>query len=254
MKHPVRILFFSVLFAGMLFSCRKNTSTPQNCNLITLSDSTTSVQAVTQFTYDNSNRITAIVVTGKYGCTRNIQYAGNTIIFTVTDTTPGIMNEIDTVVLNDAGLIQTQVSHFPSSGTSSVETYFYDSPGTAAATSSTETENGIPGDTIEYNIVNGDLIYDNVAGQTAHKDDFTYYPSEGIVFGDPTYFRQLYYSGSYYYINKHMLSVLYTAGISYKAYSYSFSNNRIAQETLRLWTPTSPDTVTHIISYSYSCK
>jgi len=252
MKKYIYYPFLCALFVCLFFSCKKNNST-QNCTLSTLTDSTTSVQSVTQFTYDNNNRVTAIVVSGQNACKRTLQYNGNTIIFSVTDTTPGIRNEIDTAILNSSNLVQTETIHYPTSGTTSLITFYYDLPGVAQATSSITTGDAEPADTIGYFIANGNLIYDSVKGQTTHKDDFTYY-SKSIVYGDPTYFRQLLYLGAYYYINKNMLSVLYSAGKSYKAYTYSFNNNRIAQATLRKCVAGSTDTITHIMSYSYSCK
>ncbi len=240
------------MFAGLFFSCKKS-NTSKNCNIIALSDSTSSIQSITQFTYDNSNRLITIEVSGENACKKTLQYYGNTIIFSVTDTTPGIMHEIDTLVLNNSGLIQTQYSHFPSSGASSIETFFYDSTGKTAI-SSIESDNGVPGDTMEYSTVNGDLIYEKSQGQTTDKYDFTYYTSENIIYGDPTDFRQLLYYGAYYYKNKHMLDVLYSPGNSYKRYTYTFSNNRLSEAVLRLWVAGSTDTVTHFLSYSYSCN
>ena len=255
MKKCISDLFTCVLVACLFFSCKKNAgNATQNCLLSSLTDSASAAQSVTQFSYDNSNRLTTIIVTGQNACKRTLQYIGNTIVFSVTDTTPGIMSEIDTAVLNSSNLIQTETIYYPTIGATYVITYYYDLPGIAQATSSIITENGEPGDTIGYAIVNGNLMYDSVKGQTAHNDDFTYYSSENIIYGDPTYFRQLFYFGAYYYINKNMLNVLYSPGISYKAYTYSFNNNRISQAILRKWVAGSADTVTHLMSYSYSCK
>ena len=106
-KYAFNLVLCAFLMC-LFFSCKKSmNNTTQNCLLSSLTDSTTSVQSVTLFSYDNSNRLTAIVVSGQNACTRTLQYVGNTIIFSVTDTTPGIMTEIDTAVLNSSNLIQT---------------------------------------------------------------------------------------------------------------------------------------------------
>lgn len=252
MKKHIYTIPLCMLVVSLFFSCKKNSSTP-NCVLSTLTDSTTSVQSVTQFTYDNSNRLSVIVVSGQYACRRTFQYSGSTIIFSVTDTTPGILNEIDTIVLNSSGFIQTQNIYYPTTGTSSTETFVYDSTGQIPI-SSVETNNGVPGDTLVYATVNGDLMYEKLIGQSTDENTFTYYSSENILYGDPTDFRQILYYGAYYYKNKHMLNVLYSPGESYKAYTYVFSNGRIAQSTLRMWKSGSADTVTHTLSYAYLCR
>jgi|GEM_PF-3407756 len=247
-----RILIAFGVLAVSICSCKKTTPSSQNCQLAALVDSTTSVQAVTLFTYDAQNRLTSVVVSGDKGCKRTYQYIGNTIVFTVTDTTQGIFTETDTLVLNSLGLIQTQAAYYPTAGTSQLETFIYDDAGNALR--SVESENGDPGDTMEYYTTNGDLNYETEKGASVHKTDFSYYPSRSIVFGDPTDFRQLLYYGAYYYKNKHMLSVLSSPGKSYKSYAYTFSGTRIAQATMRQWTNSSPDTVTHTLTYTYSCK
>ncbi len=252
MLKTVSKLFVASLMASTLFSCKKDKSLNQ-CNLAALTDSTTSLQSSTRFTYDNQNRLSSIVITGQGACTRTFQYVGNSIIFTVKDTSAGLLNEIDTVTLNSNNLMQGVTKFFPSSGEKYNIRYFYDIPGIKQATYSIKSGDN-ESDTTGYAISNGDLIYDSLVGHTAHKNDFTYTSSKPIVYGDPTYFRQLLNYGAYYYINVHMLDVLYTAGKSYKAYSYTFSNNRISQERLRIWTSGTTDTVTHIINYSYSCK
>ncbi len=254
MRNFAFLLLMGVLISGISFSCRKSHNSSQTCNLASMSDSTTSVESVTQFTYDNQNRVSSIVVTGQNACTRTFQYIGNSIIFTVKDTTPGILAEIDTVLLNSNNLMQSFSSYFPSSGSTYAITYFYDLPGVQQATRSVSMSNGEADDTVGYFVANGDLIYDSIQGQTTHKDDFTYYASKGIVYGDPTYFRQLLYYGAYYYINVHMLNSLYTAGKFYKAFTYTYSNNRISKQSLRQCSSGSTDTVTHTISYAYTCK
>jgi hypothetical protein len=252
MKNSIYTLLLCMLPSLFIFSCRKHKTTAQICNLSSLTDSTTSLQSVTQFTYDNNNRVTSALVTGVYGCKRTYQYLGDMIIFTVSDTTPGIQIELDTIVLNNFGLIQTQVSHFPSSGNTIHETFQYDDAG--VATGSIETENGLPGDTLLYTTVAGDLLNENLKGESTPKNIFTYYPSKNILYGDPTDFRQLLYYGAYYYKNKHMLSELYSPGKSFKSYKYTYVDNRISQQVLGWWKNGSPDTVTHIINYSYTCK
>ena len=253
MLRTFSILSIGALIAGMLFSCTKKSNAPQ-CNLAALTDSTTSVQSVTQFTYDNQDRLSSIVVTGQNACTRTFQYMGNILIFTVKDTTAGILNEIDTITLNSNNLMQTITKYYLSSGQRNSISYFYDLPGTKQATYSIYSGSSGSADTIGYAIADGDLMYDSLIGQTTHKDDFTYNPAKPIVYGDPTYFRQLLNYGAYYSINVHMLDVLYTAGKSYKAYTYTYNNNKISQETLRLWTSGSTDTVTHYTGYSYTCR
>lgn len=252
MRTHLALFVLAPAILSLMGACKRSSAGSQNCQLVSVTDSTTTVQSVSQFAYDNRNRVTSIVVTGNLACRRTMQYSGNTIMFAVTDTTPGVWTESDTAVLNSAGLITNFTSYYPTSGTSYHEVYFYDATGTAV--SSTELENGLPGDTIQYRTTGGDLQYDSVNGQAGHKDDFTYYAAEPIVFGDPTYFRQLLYYGAYYYINKHMLSELYSAGKSYKAYTYVLSNGRIARAVLRQWLSGSEDTVTHTLSYAYSCN
>lgn len=250
-KRSLSIL--GLLVIASLYSCKKNGGSAQNCNLVALVDSTSTVQATTTFTYDASNRITQVVVTGQKACKRTYQYLGsNIIIFNVTDTSAGIATETDTLFLNNKNLIEKQNTYYPNAGVSIHENYTYDDAGNAV--SSYETINGTPGDSMEYVTTSGDLTYEKVKGTTIHKNDFTYYGTKDIVFGDPTDFRQLFYYGAYYYRNKHLLNELIAPGISYKGYSYTFAGNRISQAKLRQWTAAAPDTITHYINYFYSCK
>ncbi len=250
MKHRT-LLFSSLLYASLLVSCGK-TSTFPHCNLVTLTDSTTSVQSVASFTYDEQNRVTNVVVTGAKACTRTYTYLGNKVIFNVTDTTPGILMETDTLMMNSFNLISTQSTRYITNGTTEFKTYFYDNTGNPL--SSIATDNGLPGDTLIYSTQNGDLLYETVKGKSVHKNDFTYYSGQDFVKGDPTDFRQYFYYGGLYYQNKHMLYELYTTGKSYKRYAYSFVDNRIKQVYLRQWTAPDTDTVTHYINYTYNCK
>ncbi len=244
------LLFTGLLYASFLFSCSK-TTTNHHCNLATLTDSTTSVQSVANFTYDAQNRITNLVVTGVKGCTRTYTYVGNKVIFNVTDTTAGVLMETDTLMLNSINLISTQSTRFITSGSTAFKTYFYDTIGNPL--SSISTVDGRPSDTLIYSTQNGDLIYETVKGQSAHKNDFTYYSGQSFVKGDPTDFRQYYYYGGLYYQNKHMLYELYTIGKSYRGYTYTFTDNRIKQCILRQWTAPDTDTVTHYMNYTYNC-
>jgi len=250
MSH--RLFFFlGILPAVSLLSCQKHNGS-QQCNLAMLVDSTTSVQSVTSFSYDAQGRLSSAVVSGQKACVRTFQYIGNAVIFNVSDTTPGIQAETDTMVLNSQGLMITQASHYTSSGASSLVRYVYDDGGNPL--SSTETDNGAPGDSMVYSYSNGNLSYEAIKGQSVHKTDFTYYPTLGYVYGDPTDFRQLLYYGAYYYKNKNMLSVLSYPGSSYKNYTYTFAGNRIAMAVSRQWSSSSADTVTHYLRYSYSCQ
>jgi YD repeat-containing protein len=247
-KHV--LLLPILLLSAALFSCKKNKSA-QQCSLTSIKDSTTTVEATTQFTYDQQNRLTEALVTGVKGCKRTYQYIGNKVIFVITDTTPGILTERDTLSINANGLIETQSAYFPTSATSSVETYVYDDAGIAL--SSTEKVNGLPGDTLLYTTTAGDLMFETVKGQSIHKTDFAY-SAQSIVYGDPTDFRQLLYYGAYYYKNKHMLTTLASPGRSYRIYSYTFNDNRITQVLSRQWSSASADTIAHTLTYSYSCK
>src|SRR5581483_1330445 len=105
MKKWMFTLFVCALGGSMFVACKKQ-STSQNCTLVALTDSTTSLQAATQFTYDAGGRLSSAIVTGQKGCTRTYQYVGDFVIFTVKDTTPGVLAEIDTIVLNSRGLIK----------------------------------------------------------------------------------------------------------------------------------------------------
>jgi hypothetical protein len=239
-----------LLLSVTLFSCKKN-KTAEQCSLTAIKDSTTLIEATTQFTYDQQNRLTEVLVTGAKGCKRTYQYIDNKIIFVVTDTTPGILTERDTLSINASGLIETLTAYYPTSATSTFKTYVYDDAGNAI--SSTEKVNGVPGDTLIYTTTGGNLMFETVKGQSIHKTDFTY-STQNIVYGDPTDFRQLLYYGAYYYKNKHMLTTLASPGRSYRTYNYTFSDNRIMQVASRQWTSASTDTIAHTLTYSYSCK
>jgi hypothetical protein len=243
----ISALAISAAVFGM-FSCKKNDSKNNaTCKMtsavITPADSSNA--STYNFTYNNDNKLSSIVVTGDNAFSKTFSYSGNTIKTTVKDGT-GVVTGLEEIVLNNLNKISSITTEDATGAIKSVQTFYFDANGNAQKAIIVYASG--TSDTSDFTFVDGNLLSIKEPNSSA-VTTLSYYTDKSWASGDYLNFYQFSGYGSYYFINKNSVKSL-----SFGAYSNDFtyeydSAGRITKVSMK-----NNGILVASYSYTYDCK
>jgi YD repeat-containing protein len=236
-------IYLSIFLLYML-SCSKNnsdsTNTPVvNCQIIAASLVLGTGASAGNYTfhYNTDGTLAGSLFMGPYTDTISYTYNGKLIYRSVA---AGINSSVDTITLNDAGMIVQDKAQIGASVY--MTNYSYDVNGLMATF--TQQQDAYPPISASYTFTNGDntLIVSGTA-----RDTLVYDINKPAVMGNLDQFNQLLNFGAMYIKNKHLLLEEHHGYGSFYTYTYTPEGNI---SSLKITTGNNSET----ISYTYNCQ
>lgn len=246
MRQIILKLLAPLLLASMIISCKKNNNENENvivqtpsCKLVKIISVSTNTASNSTFniSYNNDGNISVIHQTGTGDpITKVFTYNGNTIL--ITHSTGNKVSKVDSLQLNNNGLLDFAQSKDEGSGTKTTNKFTYNAAG-ELLTSSTKSGNN-PVTTTSYTFTNGDMT---LQGTTA----YSYFGDQSFRDGDYLQIVQLVNTGALFVRNKHLVKAVQT-GTTLQNFNYEFD----ADGKIKKLIATSGATI-ESLTYQYDC-